>query len=164
MTRRRTLVAAAILLAGLGSTVSADDALVELTVEERAWLDAQPRVRLAPAPNFPPVEFFDDGGRYQGIVADYAALLEHRLGTRFEVVKHATWAEVVAATERGEIDVWMEAVRTEEREAFMRFSAKEVGTINILYCIVILILFQDTTQITDQKSLIFLLAGSFFFG
>ena len=94
-----------------------------LTPEERAWLEKHPVVRVGPAPNFPPVEFFDESGRYKGIAADYAELLEERLGIRFEVVRLEDWAAVLAATKRREIDVWMEAARTPDREAYMRFTA-----------------------------------------
>ena len=38
---------------------------------------------LAPDADFPPIEFFDEQGQYQGIAADYAALVEQRLGTRY---------------------------------------------------------------------------------
>jgi hypothetical protein len=43
-----------------------------LTGEERAWLTAHDgKIRLAPTPHWAPIEFFDENGRYQGMVADY---------------------------------------------------------------------------------------------
>lgn len=45
-----------------------------LNVSERTWLKAHPVIRLAPDPNFPPVEYFDKDGTYRGITADYVAL------------------------------------------------------------------------------------------
>ena len=53
---------------------------IPLTDEEQAWLAENQRIRIAPAPNFPPVEFFDEEGVYRGIAADYVNLLESRLG------------------------------------------------------------------------------------
>ena len=96
--------------------------LLELTVEEREWLEAHRSIRLGPDPAGPPLEFIDEQGLYQGIAADYAALLEQRLGIRFEQARHPTHAEVVDATRRGEIDLWMAAVRTDEREEYMLFT------------------------------------------
>src|SRR6266496_1610646 len=78
-------------LGGAGAPEPAEgggpDAAATLTAEERAWLAAHPVIRLAPHPDYAPVEFFDEQGRYRGITADYFALFEQRLGMRFEVVR-----------------------------------------------------------------------------
>jgi sigma-B regulation protein RsbU (phosphoserine phosphatase) len=94
----------------------------ELTQEERAWLESQGRIRVGPAPNFPPVEFFDETGEYRGIVADYVALFEERLGIEFEIVRLPTWNDVVERTIAGEIDVWFEAAATDERSEYLLFT------------------------------------------
>lgn len=94
---------------------------VGLTAEEQEWLLAN-TVRVGPAPNFPPVEFFDANGVYRGIVADYAALIEERLGVTFQIEQRANWSEVVESTLQGEIDVWFEAAATDERREYMLFT------------------------------------------
>jgi PAS domain S-box-containing protein len=58
-----------------------------LTTEERAWLQAHPVIRVAPSPDYAPVEFVDEGGHYRGITADCFALIEQRLGIRFQIVR-----------------------------------------------------------------------------
>ena len=59
-----------------------------LTVEERAWSNAHDgKIRLAPAPNWEPLEFFDENGEYQGLVADYFRLIEKRLGITFQIIR-----------------------------------------------------------------------------
>jgi sigma-B regulation protein RsbU (phosphoserine phosphatase) len=95
---------------------------VELTQDERLWLESQERIRVGPAPNFPPVEFFDEAGEYRGIVADYVALFEERLGIEFEIVRLPTWNDVVERTMAREIDVWFEAAATDERREYLLFS------------------------------------------
>jgi ABC-type amino acid transport substrate-binding protein len=95
---------------------------LELSDEERVWLSEHPTIRIAPAPNFPPVEFFDDQDTYHGIAADYAAILESKLGVRFEVEQREAWSDVVEGTKLREVDVWMEAADTPERRAFMDFT------------------------------------------
>ncbi len=92
-----------------------------LTAEEQGWLQAN-TVRVGPAPNFPPVEFFHADGVYRGIVADYAALIQERLGTTFQIEQRANWSEVVEGTLQGEIDVWFEAAATDERREYMLFT------------------------------------------
>ncbi len=90
----------------------------DLTAEEREWLENN-TIRVGPAPNYPPMEFFDESGIYRGIVADYVALFEERLGVEFEIVQRPTWNDMVESTQRGEIDVWMEAEITDERLEYM---------------------------------------------
>jgi sigma-B regulation protein RsbU (phosphoserine phosphatase) len=114
-----------LLLAGLLSAAVATgqgQQGVELTQEERAWLESQDRVRVGPAPNFPPVEFFDEAGVYRGIVADYVALFEERLVIEFEIVRLPTWNDVVEQTIAREIDVWFEAAATDERREYLLFT------------------------------------------
>ena len=49
----------------LPSEALADD--LDFTAEEQAWLDGHPVVRVGPAPDFPPVEFFDESGTFLGM-------------------------------------------------------------------------------------------------
>ena len=93
-----------------------------LTAEERAWLDSRPGIRFAPAPNYPPVEFFDEDGQYRGITADFVALMEERLGFGFEVVRLRDWAEVIAKSKARQIDMWGAAEKTGERSTYMDFT------------------------------------------
>lgn len=76
-----------------------------LNAEEREWLNQHPVLRLAPDPNFPPIEYFDDRGKYRGLIADYYALIESRLGVRFEVVRASTWNQVLAMAKAREVDL-----------------------------------------------------------
>ncbi len=94
-----------------------------LTVEERAWLNAHAdTIRLAPAPYWEPMEFFDESGTYQGLVADYMKLIERRLGFTFVIVRGATWAEVLELAQQQRIDVISAAYDTPERRAYMRWT------------------------------------------
>ncbi len=93
-----------------------------LTPAERAWLAEHPVIRLAPRPSAPPLEFFGDNGKYQGIAADYVALIEQKLGVRFEIMQTQHWRDSVALAERREVDVWSAASRNPEALEYMRFS------------------------------------------
>jgi len=93
-----------------------------LSPAERAWLDANPRIRFAPAPNYPPVEFFDESGVYVGITADFVALMQANLGIEFEVVRFKDWAQVIAKSKAREVDMWGAAAKTDERSTYMNFS------------------------------------------
>jgi diguanylate cyclase (GGDEF)-like protein len=72
--------------------------------------------------DFAPYEWLDTLGRHQGLDAEYFALLAQRLGVKFEVVRDKPWKEILAMARAGELDMLSDAVRTEEREAFLLFS------------------------------------------
>ena len=92
---------------------------VELNAEERAWLAAHGPLRFAADPAFPPIEWFGDSGTYRGLVADYFRLIEARLGVPIEIVRLASWEEVLAQARRREIDGITAAQATPERAAYM---------------------------------------------
>lgn len=96
---------------------------LSLTSQESAWIAAHPVIRLAPDPEFHPIEFFDENGNYSGMAADYARLIEDKLGIRFEIVQCTNWNEVIEKAKRREIDVLNAAVRTPQREQFLRFTS-----------------------------------------
>ena len=110
-------------IVGLASQVGLAQVDPAFTDEERAWLAENPTIRIAPAPNFPPIEFFDEEGEYKGIAKDYATILESKLGVDLAVERRETWNDVVEGTKLREIDVWMEAADTPERREFMNFTA-----------------------------------------
>ena len=95
---------------------------IRLTTEERAWLAKHPVIRLAPDPDFPPVEFFDSKGTYRGIAAELVALVEKKLPIRFEIVHLRNWDEVLRQGRSRQIDMFGAAVPTPERLQYMRFT------------------------------------------
>lgn len=95
---------------------------VALSAEEKAWLKAHPVIRLAPDPDFPPTEFLDANGDYRGLAADYVALVQKRLGIRFQIVKPGNWAEVLKKARHREVDVLAAVTKTPERSEYLLFS------------------------------------------
>ncbi|MHB8772940.1 MAG: transporter substrate-binding domain-containing protein [Syntrophales bacterium] len=93
-----------------------------LTAAERSWLAGHPVIRLAPDPEFKPIEYFDSDGSYQGIAADNVRLLEKKLGIRFEIVRTKDWDEVMDKFWKGEVDALGAIVATPNRRTFMRIS------------------------------------------
>lgn len=65
-------------------------------------VNGAPNLQLSPDPDYQPVEFFDEQGVYRGISADYIALLEQRLGFRFQVIDRT---KVAAAWNAGQVRV-----------------------------------------------------------
>ncbi|MDA3958589.1 transporter substrate-binding domain-containing protein [Oceanispirochaeta sp.] len=92
-----------------------------LTEAERVWIKAHPVIRLAPDPEFQPVEFFDKDGNYAGIGADYAELIAEKLGISFEIVECKNWDDVIDKMKRREVDVLNAVVKSSAREVYMDF-------------------------------------------
>jgi ABC-type amino acid transport substrate-binding protein len=91
-----------------------------LTLEERTWLKAHPVIRLAPDPDFPPVEYFDKNGGYNGITRDYVSLIEKKLGVRFKIVRQRDWNEIINKA-KSRIDIYV-ATKTPQRAEYMLFT------------------------------------------
>jgi len=132
----RLLVALLVaLLAGiwpLRAGAGASGTATLLNDEERTWLAQHPVLRLAPDPNFPPLEYFDESGRYRGLIADYYSLLEERLGIRFQVVRAASWDDVLGMARRREIDLIGAAQLTPARTEYLNFGPSIVDIPNVI--------------------------------
>ncbi len=101
--------------------VSAEGTAVRLTEAEKVWLKKHPVIRLAPDPEFKPIEFFDENNNYKGIGADYAALVAEKLGITIEVVQCKSWDEVLERAKRREVDILNTVVRSPQREEYLVF-------------------------------------------
>ena len=69
-----------ILLSLLAWTATAG--ALTLTDDERGWLADHQELRLGVDASWPPFEYRDENGRYQGLAADYVRLIQDRLGVR----------------------------------------------------------------------------------
>ena len=93
-----------------------------LSSQEKTWLASHPNIRLAPDPEFIPIEYFDENGNYKGIAADYLALVEKKLGIQFNIVRLKNWKEIIAQTKAGEVDMWGAARATPQRLHYLTFT------------------------------------------
>ncbi|MEE4604064.1 MAG: transporter substrate-binding domain-containing protein, partial [Desulfobacteraceae bacterium] len=82
---------------------SAQEPMVTLTPEEKAWLIENPRIKLATLTNQPPFSMLDSKGKHTGILADVLELLSGAIGQKVEpeLVNHATSATHEVAKEEG---------------------------------------------------------------
>ncbi len=109
-------------------------AQVVLTRDERAWLTAHEPLRFAPDPAFPPIEWFDEEGRYRGMVADYFELIQARLGTRIEIVRVSSWDEALRRARAREVDGLTAAQPTPERATYLTGKGSHRVNPNLTRC------------------------------
>ena len=126
------LVALALTLAAGRAVPAGPPAQVQLTQEERAWLAAHGPLRFAPDPAFPPVEWFDEQGRYRGMAADYFALIEQRLGVHIEIVRVASWDEALRRARAREVDGLTAAQPTPERAIYLDWTPPILDIPNVV--------------------------------
>ncbi len=94
----------------------------KLTESEKAWLDKHKVIRLASDYSWPPFEYIEKDGTYHGIGADYMALIEQRLGIRFEVSPRRAWQEITDMVANKELDILSCAMETEQRQKYAIFT------------------------------------------
>jgi len=82
---------------------------IELSPEERSWLDEHPVVRFTGDPDWLPFEVFREDGQYEGIVADHLDIIEERLKIRFERIPTNDWSESLQKAMEYEVDVISES-------------------------------------------------------
>ncbi len=98
----------------------------ELSAHDSAWLAKHQVIRVAPDPDFPPIEQFDENGTFIGIAADYTALVEKNLGIRFHIVRYKTWDEILQKAKNREVDMLSAAGQTPGRSEYLLFSSPHI--------------------------------------
>jgi PAS domain S-box-containing protein len=94
-----------------------------LTRPDKEWLDTHRTITIAPDPAYPPIEYFDIDGHYQGIAADYVHMVEQKLGIRFRIVQLANWDQALEAAKKREVDMYGAAAMTPQRSEYMLFTS-----------------------------------------
>jgi polar amino acid transport system substrate-binding protein len=96
--------------------------LENLSEAQRAWLKAHRDIRLGVDPAWPPFEYIDETGIYQGIVSDIIQILNQQLQIEMRPVAGLSWSEVMQGVRAGNIDVLPCAVKTPARSEYLLFT------------------------------------------
>ncbi|WP_413792940.1 MULTISPECIES: EAL domain-containing protein [unclassified Pseudomonas] len=111
---------AALLLSLMTWTATAG--ALTLTDDELRWLKDHPDLRLGIDASWPPFEFRDDQGRYQGLAADYIEIIRERLAVRLTPIEPASWTAVLEQVAQGKIDLLPGIMSTPERQNYLAFT------------------------------------------
>ncbi|MEZ4527977.1 MAG: transporter substrate-binding domain-containing protein [Desulfobacterales bacterium] len=104
------------------SSWTAGERHLELSEEEKAWIQAHPLIRMGADPGFPPFEFISPKGEYRGMAAEYVKLIGERLGLRFEILSGLAWKDVMEKAAKQEIDVLPCVGITAERKKYFTYT------------------------------------------
>ncbi|MBT3185799.1 MAG: transporter substrate-binding domain-containing protein, partial [Nitrospina sp.] len=106
--------------------------VVNLTDEEKDWLDQHPVIRVHNETASPPFSFAEHG-RPKGFSVDYMRLLAEKTGLDVEFVTGPSWDEFMAMMKAGELDVMTNIAKTPERQEYLAFTAPYVTLTHTLY-------------------------------
>ncbi len=95
---------------------------LQLTAEEREWLQAHKIIRFSGDSSYGPFEFQGPDGDYSGMASEYLALIEKKLGIHFQYIPDLTWSQVVAGIKAKNIDLAPVMTNTEKRRKFAIFT------------------------------------------
>ncbi|WP_312388933.1 EAL domain-containing protein [Pseudomonas sp.] len=101
---------------------SATAGALTLTEDEQAWLSAHPQLRLGVDASWPPFEFRDQEGLYQGLAADYINVIQERLGVTLKPTEPKTWSEVLELARNNQLDLLPGVMSTPERQNYLSFT------------------------------------------
>ncbi|WP_397451059.1 bifunctional diguanylate cyclase/phosphodiesterase [Pseudomonas sp. NA-150] len=104
----------------MGATVTAN--ALTLSDEEKGWLSSHKELRLGVDATWPPFEFRDEQGTYQGLAAEYIALIEKRLAISLKPVEPVSWNEVLNKAKKGDVDLLPGIMSTPERHQYLSFT------------------------------------------
>jgi len=113
---------------GISSEVGSE-APLELTADERAFLQAHPVIRVSNERDWPPYDYFEHG-RPQGYSVDLMQLLSARIGVTFEFVQGKSWEELVERLCARQIDVLHAADRPQRLLECANFSVPIIRGVN----------------------------------
>ena len=103
-------------------TWTATAGALTLTEDERGWLADHQELRLGVDASWPPFEYRDENGRYQGLAADYVRLIQDRLGVRIKLIEPINWSAVLEQARNNQLDLLPGIMSTPERQAYMAFT------------------------------------------
>lgn len=99
-----------------------EQSTVDLTNEEKNFLNRHPKLRLGVDPDYPPFDFLDENKKHVGIAADYIKLIAKMLNIEMEAVQGQSWKQVLEGAKARTIDVVPLLAMTKPREAYLGFT------------------------------------------
>ncbi len=99
--------------------------IIDLTPEEKAWLESHKTIRMGVGVAFAPIQYVEPQGealKFKGMAADYINIIEKRLGISMEPVYGITFKDALKKGMDRQIDFFPCVAKTPERESFLHFT------------------------------------------
>ena len=127
---KKLLVACLFGLSAAGSL--ATPGAVELSPEERAYLQQVGTIRMCVDPDWAPFERINERGEHEGIAADLVQLVAGRLGVDIVLLPTRQWSESLAASQEGRCQIMSFLNQTPARDRWLRFTEPVFSDPNVI--------------------------------
>ena len=145
-----------LLLLFISLKLSAQDSTIEFTQEETDWISSHQLINVGNERYWPPIDFVIDGEPL-GYSIDLMNLIANNLGIEINYVNGLSWSELLEALNNGTIDVLPAISKTDDREAYIKFSK---AYINLPYTMVVNSALLESEYINLEKKTIAVFKGS----
>lgn len=89
--------------------------------EELEWIKKNPVVKIGVDADWPPFEYVNEKGEYQGIASDYLNLISKYTGLKFEI-NASDWYSVISNIKDKKLDMLACVAKTQDREKYLNYS------------------------------------------
>jgi len=103
------------------SAFGTDNVRLQLTAEERAWMEAHPVIRAINDKNYPPYDFYQNG-KATGFSVEYLEKLAKMAGFNIQWDSRDEWNKAVSDFKYKKVDLLHAISLTEKRKAFTLFT------------------------------------------
>lgn len=97
-------------------------AQLDLTEEEKEFIQSNPTINLGYDENWTPFEYTDGDRGFSGLAKEYISHIAKVTGLKFKATSFENWPEILEALENGELDISMSMHPTKERKEYLNFS------------------------------------------
>ena len=95
---------------------------IELSNEEKNWIQQHPLIRLGVDPGWAPIEYIDEDGHYQGLSSAYIEYIGQLTGLKFAPPQRIKWSNMLKKLQRREIDLAPTISITSRRKKYLNFT------------------------------------------
>ena len=95
---------------------------LQLTVSEQKWLNEHPDIRLGIDRSWPPIEFIDQQGKFQGLSAEFIKIITSSLSINMSPVPDLSWEQVIEQAKIKQLDIIPALMYSDERDKFLNFT------------------------------------------
>ncbi|MFB2682309.1 response regulator [Shewanella mangrovisoli] len=96
--------------------------MTQLSVEERAFINNNPIVKVGIDPHSAPIDFIDENGIHRGMMADYLAEISRVVPLIFQTYNEGSWQQAIDEFKRHDVDMLSLASANDGREQWMLFT------------------------------------------
>ena len=90
------------------------------TQEELQWIKNNPTIKVGVDANWPPFEYINEKGEYQGIASEYLEIISKYTGLKFEI-NASDWYSVISNIKDKKLDMLACVAKTSDRENYLNY-------------------------------------------